>query len=542
MIRALAARKPDGGAALVMVLMAMIILAAVLMTSLAFTLQNAQPTRTDADGKAATAAAQAGINDYLARLEANSSYWLNNGTDPSNSALGAGGQALSSSGSSFKYKVLSSDSEIRSSGTIKLMVTGWAKNSSGVSVEKKMFATLRVKGFLNFIYMSDYEVQDPNIAGSASCDDYYYASTTEGSKRRSGGCSSYEIQWAGGDVVSGPLHSNDALQVNGAANFKNKQTESSWPTIIDKTSGKTWWGTASAGSLPGYIPLYAEPLPLPSSNALLLNYVKPNRTGNSSITTGPGCYYSGPTEIVFQGNSMKIRSPKTTASDIPSECYDKGNPTTWQTISPIPEVIYVGASTGSCSGTSASTTFTYPLSGEYYTSGTPSAVAWTSSAGSTVNYGCSRGTVYVQGQANTSTTVAAADDVVVTGDLTVPSLGGGAAIGLIGGNAVWVYHPVKTSGSSYVNYGGFDPANTINASILALNHSFLVANWGKGAGLGNLNLTGALAQKYRGPVGTSGGTGYIKNYVYDTRLKTMQPPYFIQPTGSPWGVVSVAAP
>jgi hypothetical protein len=524
------ARREDSGIALVVVLMTMIIISLMLLAALAYTTNDLQPSRTDADSKAATAAAQAGIDDYIARLTANSSYWTNNNVDPLNAALSSG-QTISGSGAKFSYQVLNM-ATIKSTGTIKLLVTGTVTSPSGATVSKKLFATLRVSGFLNYIYLSDYEVQDPSISGDASCADYYYANTTAGAKRRAGNCSSYEIQWGGNDTISGPFHSNDALQINGGTDFTNRQTESSWPAITGMTSGKTWWGTAASGSLPGFIPLYAPAISLPSSNTSLLNYVAPNMTGNASLTTGPGCYYAGPTEIIFQGASMRIRSPQTTAANTPASCYNVATPSSWQTIAPIPDVIYVGESSGSgCSGTNAG--ISYPMTGETNT-GTPSAVSW----GTAINYSCFRGTAYVQGTANTSTTVASADDVVVTGDVTVPSLSGNTAIGLIGGNAVWVYHPIN-------NVAAFDPANTINASILALNHSFLVENWKTGPVLGTLNITGAIAQKYRGPVGTSSNgvavSGYSKNYLYDTRLQTLQPPYFLQPTVSPWQLKAMAA-
>ena len=55
----------------------------------------------------------------------------------------------------------------------------------------------------------------------------------------------------------------------------------------------------------------------------------------------------------------------------------------------------------------------------------------------------------------------------------------------------------------------------VDAAILALNHSFIVDNWYCGANLGTLTVNGAIAQKFRGPVGTGGassGSGYIKDY------------------------------
>ena len=58
--------------------------------------------------------------------------------------------------------------------------------------------------------------------------------------------------------------------------------------------------------------------------------------------------------------------------------------------------------------------------------------------------------------------------------------------------------------------------------MLAIKHSFIVDNYNCGAPLGTLNVNGAIAQKFRGAVGTGGGgsdTGYLKNYNYDERLQ-----------------------
>ena len=82
----------------------------------------------------------------------------------------------------------------------------------------------------------------------------------------------------------------------------------------------------------------------------------------------------------------------------------------------------------------------------------------------------------------------------------------------------------------------------IQAAILSVKHSFVVQNWGDGDPLGTLNVTGAIAQSFRGPVGTGTSsalaTGYYKNYVYDPRLAYLQPPYFLSPVSSEWHLSS----
>ena len=64
-------------------------------------------------------------------------------------------------------------------------------------------------------------------------------------------------------------------------------------------------------------------------------------------------------------------------------------------------------------------------------------------------------------------------------------------------------------------------------------------NYKCGAELGELNVYGAIAQNFRGIVGTGSGpgmTGYIKNYNYDQRLAADEPPYFLQPLNTGWEV------
>jgi hypothetical protein len=72
----------------------------------------------------------------------------------------------------------------------------------------------------------------------------------------------------------------------------------------------------------------------------------------------------------------------------------------------------------------------------------------------------------------------------------------------------------------------------IDAAILSTNHSWIVDNYKCGNQLGTLTVWGSIAQFWRGPVGTSGGSGYVKNYNYDDRLANQQPPSFLAPTNA----------
>lgn len=71
----------------------------------------------------------------------------------------------------------------------------------------------------------------------------------------------------------------------------------------------------------------------------------------------------------------------------------------------------------------------------------------------------------------------------------------------------------------------------INASVMALDSSFMLENYWQGSPKGTLTVHGGIIQKERGPVGTfntSTGqkvSGYSKNYLYDSRLLGSPPPF-----------------
>jgi hypothetical protein len=85
----------------------------------------------------------------------------------------------------------------------------------------------------------------------------------------------------------------------------------------------------------------------------------------------------------------------------------------------------------------------------------------------------------------------------------------------------------------------------IDAAILALNHSFQVDHYNCGNPLGQLTVQGAIAQRFRGTVGTfnidqNGGTsvntGYFKDYTYDDRLHKQEPPYMFDLQQASWHI------
>jgi type II secretory pathway pseudopilin PulG len=529
----------EKGFALVAVVLSIAVLSLFLLTALAYALNDLGPARRDQDAKSAEQAALAGADEYISRLNANDNYWKIGNADTSNAAFSTAGQVVQGAGTDstaarYRYSLLSSATDITAKGVIRLQVVGMSGASGNTgTVTRTITAELRRNGVLNFIYLSDVEATDPGLANlSSNCGNYYYAAA--GTAARPSGCTN-TIHWNTGDVVNGPLHSNDALPINGAVNFTSPQTETSWPVANGMPStGKTWVGDQSY-PLPGNEPHYATSITLPASNNDLLKNVEPDVDGDGSV--GPGCYYAGATKVTFSGTTMKVLSPSTKSSDTPSRCYNTSTPTVEQTVA-IPPVIYVDSSTSSCTIGAVG----YPATNESYVSGTTTAISWSTSAGgSTANYACTRGTVFVSGTAATPVTVAGSDDVVVTGDLKTDSTTGVNVIGLIAGGFVWVYHPLKSGASS--NLYSATQVTTIQAAILALRHSFIVQNAKNGSPLGTLSIYGAIAQKFRGAVASVSGTtvlsGYDKNYNYDARLAYTQPPYFLKASNSPFALSKI---
>jgi hypothetical protein len=152
--------------------------------------------------------------------------------------------------------------------------------------------------------------------------------------------------------------------------------------------------------------------------------------------------------------------------------------------------------------------------------------------------------VYVHGTYGKSLTIGAEKDLIGNGNITPSGVSNGSAptgttaLGLIATRDVRIYHPCTAN----INGAGSLKNPWIYAAILSTSHSFLVDNYRCGAGLGELNVYGAIAQRFRGIVGILGGSGYAKNYIYDERLATEEPPYYLSPFKAGWKIVRLTSP
>jgi|CZKG01.1.fsa_nt_gi type II secretory pathway pseudopilin PulG len=473
-------------------------------------------TRNDTYAKKAYYAAQAGISNYAFHLNSDFNYWTY--------CKAAGNEALNLSGESplktrtvpgstdEKYAIQllpastapENDKKCDVNNPVATMIESGTANtgtfrieSTGYSGHEKrtILATFAHTSFLNYLYYTQYETLDPATYSPAR----YQCEAYRGVRPEPPECEN--IEFVSADVVNGPLHTEDKASICGEPTFGRGPEDR-----IEFARG-----TATAGgctNAPHYKGTVIPPEEVPT--------IEPPPS-NTSLKSTPGAFkYSGKTIITLEGATMKVTNKGTT---------------TPVTLPSSGAVVYV--SNVSCS--------------KAYTPYNPSYTADTE---------C--GNVYVSGKYTVPLTIGAENDIVIKGNLVPPLESGepstNAVLGLIANNFVRIYHPVSSgsginNSSSECNATNLTESNDPNkwgsltnpeiyAAILAVNHSFIVDNFKCGSPLGSLNLHGALAQVFRGTVGTHNGSsiasGYSKGYVYDNRLEVESPPYFLNPVDAAW--------
>jgi hypothetical protein len=520
----------ERGFSLVLTVIVMFVVTALLAGAFDAVFFNTNATRNDLDQKRALLAAEAGMSIYQQQLNNNPNYW---DTCPAGGATGLTGLSVPGStdnGSTeyYSYKTLPATGStscntaspipttIESSGAAAGSFRAEFTGSSG-KITRTIVAQFQPPSFLNYIYFTNFEIGDPAALGetgnaAVQCTQPYPA-------RDDSSCGG-AINFITGDAINGPMHSNDYLAVCGSPSFGSTSptypdtVES--PGIIDPNNcpnSPTINGAAVSASNQ---PTFPNTLALPANDSQLKNVAD---GGNASHTNGcyagAGCVFTGPTTIVLNGNTLNI-----TNASFNGGLQDTG--VAW----PSNGVIYVASST--CTG------------GQYH----PGTVTYGNDAG------C--GDATVSGNYSSSLTIGTDNDIIINGSLTQTGLSpansapsGQSLLGLVANDFVRVAHPVSgacsfppiynraTNSTSGIYSSVTSPV--IDAAILAITHSFIVDNFECGdAPLGTLTIWGAIAQNFRGFVGTENGngtvaTGYLKSYNYDTRLATLSPPSFLSP-------------
>jgi len=575
----------DEGAALVIVIAVGAVVALFMSLLVTVSVNGMKQASADANWNAALAAAYAGVDEYQSRLSADTSYYrygnaasaFSTGTvvppPVANPAfgVGAGGSwasVVESDGrAQFRYEV--DNSHYATSGRIRVRSTGKVGQAT-----RTVVADLKQEGFIDFLYFTDYEVSDPSIAGTTNSGCFTdstkttlkYAWAGRSTDKVGGTAVCNDIAFGASDEIKGPLHSNDTIR---ACSTTLKRTKFHGPVTTADSTAPFYEKMNASGdpcqpaefALAGYPAYSGGVIGMPATNAQLKKETRSDLTADD--VPRPGCLYTGPTQFeFFDDGTVNIKSPFTRKTRIANEAATDGSSppecgliTALQsklgaTIAvPDNNVMYVQnvptvsgnvnrwapgtlptdftCSTGSKKEGWSFGSGAYPRSDEQ--SPTPT------------TYGCREGDIFVKGRFNGAATIAAENYVFLVGDITYVDQQDDI-LGIVGNNAVWVWNPMKVTDT----WGGgkvYEPLlgsnRTIHAAILSVAHTFQVQNYDRGGDRGTLTVRGAIAQKYRGPVGTSGTVnGYTKNYIYDDRFKVQAPPKFLNPVTTTYGVTT----
>jgi hypothetical protein len=542
--------EPDAGFALLSVLFFLLIVTALGSTVVAVSLNAIPASKHEQNYHAALAAAEAGVDDYIDRMDEDYNYATDiNQASPSDGNLAFNNcvPVVTGSPSCYSYKV--DTSQLSSTGTVYLTATGKVG-----TVQRKVKVGLRPFGFLDAMDLSDYNLVDPalfpvvnNNVATTTTDCVFHAYDPNPSDSGTGPdmskCSGMINYWVTGNVFNGPVQSNDDYYICGTPQF-NDTVDSGDPS----TSGAPYWKDP-AGSCGTDHPTFANGsiagqhrVGFPPAASTIKQFVTPG-------VTGLGCLYTGPTSITLNGNSMTVVSPETLSSDTNSGCVGTN------VALPANGTIYVQdqPASGLGSGTCFSSLTILAYSGD----------------------ACNEGDVFVQGNDTGQLTIAADNNVFITGSLTYGSFTSSSprqVLGLIATNTIQIFHPITSTctngqtpnshyaGCNLVGTVAFDstpgdPTYTvpvanpvIDAAMLSLQHAFGVQNFNQGtmSGTGAITLHGVIAGKFMDTEGSFDGSGqfsgYGVNYNYDNRFRNggLVPPNFLDPTQTFWHRISYA--
>lgn len=500
----------EGGFSLVAVMLMLFAVTAVFAASYSLANGDIALTGNDSARKESYAAAEAGVNFYLYHLTQDNSYWTHcanvpapgpgqpspvnqpwNGTGPDprvwRKVPGTSDkytvELLPANGSGYsKCDEANAAASMLdpSNGSFRIRATGTSRGQ-----KRSVIATFRRKAFLDYLYFTDYETVDPVVYQSTDPTQQAQLAAQCTAYRRAGRpeppC--LGITFASTDSLLGPFHTNDDILVCGSPQFGRSPADK-----VEVSGPAPGWKANNCSASPNFVGAYqagAPVLAMPQSN----NALKSVATSQYTFTGTTTIQLSGATMLVTNA----ARGLNKSSMPLPSN-----------------GVVYV--QNGVCG-------MSYNLYQDY---NDPA--------------GCAD--LYVQGSYSSSLTLASENDIIVNGNLT---RSGNVTLGLIPNNFARVYHPVTNrSGNSCTNAASTPTNVQIDAAILSLAHSFIVDNYFCGASLGTLRVNGAIAQRFRGPVGTGGSgvaTGYSKAYSYDDRLRYINPPHFLSPVQAPWDLI-----
>ncbi len=514
------------GDAVILVVLAIMLMTLIPVALFSTSIAQLPIAQGEQDYQRALAAAEAGVADYINRLNQTAlsqsgNYWQYSASNPppdGNPAFAGWATVQYSNGEYYHYTP--DTTQTASTGIVYLTSTGLALHGS-IPTYRTITVGIRPDGFLNYLIMTDKNVIDPYFAPHVSslsqtqaqsrCAYRYdqYNPSTNGYGPDMSKCSGLLAYYASGSVATGNLFSNDMYYINGTPTF-NGRVYSASTKVSGDPSHPYWLDPVCGVTCPGDNPSFQNPqdptlhstLAFPSLNTALQNAAQQG-----------GCLYVGPTYIKISGSYMTVDSPETPTS---------------------------GFTNPNCLG---SGTLPLPANGVIYVENMSSPLSCTGMV--TLEHQslpCGEGDALTQGRLAGQLTIGAANNIYITGDLEYQGCahsGTTDVLGLISNNFTELSSTFYSTNATSDNcLGQSSSTPVIYAAILALNHSFDAQHFWSIPALGNLYIVGSISEKYadlEGVFGASGLTsGYNTIYSYDNRLGYLTPPYFLSPLNAAW--------
>lgn len=493
---------------------------------------------------------------------------------------------------------------------VKEAVYGAAGYGSRMFYQSSTVNVKPVNGFLTHIWWSKYEATDPANKGAPASSCTYNYANGYGGPNTTGTYICSPVVFAHGTQVYGPIFSDDSIYTTYATGGPTlgPVTTADPGCLFVGPTGAHCTTLAKQESTP-VVSQTATALAADQQGAKFFETPPTYDTTLETYAHLGGCVYTGPTTIRFDATGMmNVWSPDTQATATCPSTNKTGAPTSSNEAA-VPNgtsgngVIFVKTDTSGTCAPNANPFDNYTASSR--TNG--SHAQYTSSGGTfhaaylgaqpSLGPNC-EGDAFLSdtpssGGIKGQLTVATGNDVIVTGTLKYTDCGPGFdstvahpctlnttgtatndSLGLVAHNYVLVNHPVTgcSGGSCSLTLAGkctsaelgtpaaalCDPSGvttsggmTIDAAVLALNHSFAVDNEGIetpyyggciGAGGldGTLKVYGSIDQIWRGAVGCVDSSGFTKNYDWNANGAVITPPYYLAPGMPSWAVGSSA--
>jgi hypothetical protein len=565
-------RTGEGGYAMVAVLAVMLMASLAAVAAVRAADSDLVQGADDREGKRAYAAAEAGVNDYLARLAADVDYWRKCEADPENRSLnekwnGTGTDPrqfvpIENTNAQYAIEVLPANGATscqegptaqasfidNTSGIFRIRATGRVGDE-----KRSIIASFKRRGFLDFVYFTDFEtfpaefmVTHQHIEGwntrvsstnpqtvvewaRTACAQYYRdgrgLATNEyvGQEQNPSNGTWGPIRTSGGTAVD--INCQE-IQFKADATGIDKQKGPFHTNDELLICGAPWFGEKPADDI-------EVSAPAPQGGT----------AGNYGSSSGwrPNC----------GGSNPKVNDPTTNPPD--------GSVGTWRkssalmTLPPsnaqvaneaLPAYRFVGRTeitmtgdtmtvTGRRANGQMLTNASMPMPTDGVISVANNGVCGGLDILKPLSSPTTCGDLWISGTYNKNVTFTAANDILIRENV-LKSTAHDVMLGLIASQFVRVHHPTSTlEGYSCGSNSGGPGSIQIDAAMLAVNKSFTVDKYWCGANLGTLTVNGTIAQQFRGTVGR-GSSGYTKDYNYDRRLRFRSPPRFLDPVQSSW--------